>query len=699
MHSQVDLQNRHSNTSDLKGSRILVDLTPDWVLPAEIPEVARREDDITTNIFIDQQINAEQTTSYFRNRKRLETPMAVQAESQIEISFDPCIQKLIIHEVNIIRNGHTVSNEAQLDKIKLIQREQSLEAKIYDGNITSLIILNDVRSGDEVDLSYSIINDNWLFDNHFWRTSFLQHYLPIGLTRVVWYGPNKPFSQASIDDIDYSFTEGYHIWQRRDTPPLKLEEGIPNSHLPIDHLSLSTYDNWCDVQSQINQQWMDCGQLPIEAISLVDTISDESESTDEIIERIVRWVRTEVRYQGFEVGHLAIKPAPLEQIWGQRYGDCKEKSSLLVALLRQASIEAYVALVNTHEGKLIKDRLPSPGAFDHAIVLIIHEGNEYWVDATNTLQRGGLVHWTGIYHLSSALVIRANNKPGLIDLPEPNNKRNWLQIADNYEINATAGTANLTITHRVSGVEAETIRSILEHQGRAKLQGLFIDWVKGIHPKADLIKDLEITNFDEKNQCLITGEFFIKELIQISADGHEQGITFSPYSIIDRVVGSNGEARVYPLALSYPCRIGQVTRIKYDEPFSFTAKSQEVDSEFFLYKFSVEKDGQDPVLRYHYEAKADLVPAHRIAAYHAQLMRSEGITSWGIYKPIAATGSGDDFEWDNPKTQTYSSSSSSRQTQHYRQQRKSRHRIGGANIWVLIFLVFMFVRIVAIFFK
>ncbi len=52
-------------------------------------------------------------------------------------------------------------------------------------------------------------------------------------------------------------------------------------------------------------------------------------------------------YVALEFGIYSYKPYPVTQIYARRFGDCKDKASLMIALLRAAGIEAEIALVRT----------------------------------------------------------------------------------------------------------------------------------------------------------------------------------------------------------------------------------------------------------------------------------------------------------------------------------------------------------------
>ncbi|MFZ8278353.1 transglutaminase domain-containing protein, partial [Staphylococcus aureus] len=79
-------------------------------------------------------------------------------------------------------------------------------------------------------------------------------------------------------------------------------------------------------------------------------------------------VQDEIRYlfEGMNGGnYVPQKPA---DTWTRRYGDCKAKTLLLLALLRAMDIEAEPVAASMNLSGLVAQRLPSAGAFDHVLV-------------------------------------------------------------------------------------------------------------------------------------------------------------------------------------------------------------------------------------------------------------------------------------------------------------------------------------------
>ncbi len=62
---------------------------------------------------------------------------------------------------------------------------------------------------------------------------------------------------------------------------------------------------------------------------------------------LYNWVATQIRYVGIYLGDGGIVPNYADDTLRNRYGDCKDKSTLLVALLAAKGIEAESAMVNS----------------------------------------------------------------------------------------------------------------------------------------------------------------------------------------------------------------------------------------------------------------------------------------------------------------------------------------------------------------
>src|SRR3989442_10304756 len=103
---------------------------------------------------------------------------AVRQSSQLEIVFDSSYQRLVLHTVRL-RRGDRVIDELKSGRIRVAQRETELEDQIYDGSLSVVVLLEDVRRGDVIDYSFTRHGSNPVFRGHYMAQFTVQDNVPI----------------------------------------------------------------------------------------------------------------------------------------------------------------------------------------------------------------------------------------------------------------------------------------------------------------------------------------------------------------------------------------------------------------------------------------------------------------------------------------------------------------------------------------
>ncbi len=175
--------------------------------------------------------------------------------------------------------------------------------------------------------------------------------------------------------------------------------------------------------------------------SVVAPLIAHKKSAAEKEAAILDYLDREVRYTGIEFGEAAIVPHDPAETLAQKYGDCKDKATLMVAMLRAAGIPAYVALLSVETRMDVPADLPGMGLFNHAIVYVPGK-NPVWIDATDRYAQLGQLPMGDQGRL--ALITRAETT-GLIKTPESSSKDN--DLVENREITlADNGPASIVET-------------------------------------------------------------------------------------------------------------------------------------------------------------------------------------------------------------------------------------------------------------
>lgn len=179
----------------------------------------------------------------------------------------------------------------------------------------------------------------------------------------------------------------------RREPEKDFEYSVPLDQPQYPSFRFSTGTSWQKIATAYQQIVSErTGAADAKALLNDFGIADLPTSTPprEIAERLTAQLHQRVRYTGVEFGQAAIVPNPPRETIARHYGDCKDKATLLVTLLRAAGLDAHLALLRAGETSDIDPELPGFGLFNHAIVFV--GGKEpLWIDATAENARIGTI--------------------------------------------------------------------------------------------------------------------------------------------------------------------------------------------------------------------------------------------------------------------------------------------------------------------
>jgi hypothetical protein len=170
----------------------------------------------------------------------------------------------------------------------------------------------------------------------------------------------------------------------RDPPASPEVEGAPPRYNFRRAVEYSDYASWTDFAKQVWPVYQAASMLDAQSPLHAEVAKIAAASADPVerAQAALRLVESQVRYVfvGLDGGNYIPKRA--DETWQRRFGDCKAKTVLLLALLRELGIKAQPALVASRGGDGINGRLPDPLLFDHVLVRATLNGRDYWLDAT-----------------------------------------------------------------------------------------------------------------------------------------------------------------------------------------------------------------------------------------------------------------------------------------------------------------------------
>lgn len=397
---------------------------PAWVQPVPADAAANMPAAPVQLLLVDRQtrLDAAGTVRFSRWLRRVNDTAGLQKGSQIEVEFDPSFQRLSWHRLDVIRDGKRIS---RLDRraIKLLLREKQLEQQQVDGRMTASIVLEDLRPGDQVEWAYSLRGDNPVFGAKFVDQLWLSSsQAPIGLTRFRLLAPAARPLRFQVREQSVEMAESRQggqierVWSRRAVPQFVFDPSVPAWVYGADLLQISEFESWADVAAWAQQLFAEASKPSAAVDAFVRQLGEQDADPQRRLALALDFVQRDVRYFGAEIGASSHQPAASALVLQRRFGDCKDKTNLMVQVARALGFKAEPVLVNTGLKERTAEQLPSPLAFDHAIVQLTLGEQTLWLDPTRHLQTGTLAA-RSVAGLGRGLLARAAEQE-LVAIPE-----------------------------------------------------------------------------------------------------------------------------------------------------------------------------------------------------------------------------------------------------------------------------------------
>ena len=310
---------------------------------------------------------------------QVRTDRAARENQEVYVRYTPGAQEVEFRKARILRPG--AAGEVEISEATGRDDRDLSEPwyGLYYDNRAEVVSFEGLRAGDVVEVQYTVADiglRNELAD-YFGEFQFIGEtavkrrwdYTLIGPAGRTFYfnAPKVPGLEKSVEkkgaEVIYRFSAS-------DVPRVEPEPSMPGYAEEAPYLHISTYKSWEDVGRWYWHLVED--QLTPDDIlhrAALDATKG-ARSDEERIRALHRLVIEGTRYVGLEFGIHGFKPYKVTQIFSRRFGDCKDKASLLLALLREVGIDSELVLVRTRRGGRVDTAPASLAVFDHAIVYV-----------------------------------------------------------------------------------------------------------------------------------------------------------------------------------------------------------------------------------------------------------------------------------------------------------------------------------------
>lgn len=572
-------------------------------------------------------------TRFVRGLVRVANELGVRQAGQRRFDFVPPYERLVLHRLEI-RRGSERLPKLKRDDVRVLAQESGLDANVYRGERTAVVELTDLRVGDLIAFEYSVIGSNAVLGGHVMERWLLG--LPSGAGALQYRllsdhpllampagGAPTTIRPNRLGDL-YEYTA-----RASQLSPIEVDADIPAYFEPLPVIQITDFRTWQDV-ARWGAKLFQLPKEPSKGVeSLAARISHEQKTDGGRVLAALRAVQDSVRYVSLSLADSTHKPAPPDLVLERRFGDCKDKSLLLVAVLRAMGLNADVALVSAARGDALPSTLPTIGAFDHAIVCVELEKRRYWLDPTRLYQRGGFADVAARgFHFALPLT---DSETDLTFIVEPARQHPESRKKLQYHIEKMGGPATLIVSTTYGGELAEFIRGLhasTSPEEFAKQAGLA---VTRAYERAHPFGETTFTDNEEANQLAVTQRFRLDDC-WLSEEQGRPAILLTPLWLRD-VLPAATESRKSPLALRHPMAIVEDTTITADEGVSVKDLSLDVAPHGF--RFKAERHQVNPKtvsVHYEYESKAPSVDSADLAQYRKAVSELEVVRDFVLAK-------------------------------------------------------------------
>ena len=417
-------------------------------------------------------------------RVRVQSDAGVQQFSVLHFPYQKANGTADIDYVRVRKpDGSTVVTPAE--EAQDMPADVTREAPFYSDLREKQLPVKGLSRGDELELQFHIRQTKPLAAGQFWMEfEFPRDEVVLSQRLEVRVPRQRAVKLKSTDPQPVVSEEGaYRVYSwsrpnpvRRTVSKAELAQQAVRGRLPGPDVQLSSFQSWEEVGRWYDGLQRDRIAPTPEIREKAAELTRNAPDTAAKLRAIYKYVSTEFRYVGVDFGIGRYQPHAAAEVLNNQYGDCKDKHTLLAALLAAAGIPTYPALMNSR--RALDPDVPSPGQFDH-VITAVPEGNAMvWLDTTTEVAPFGYL--ATVLRNKSALVV-FSDKPAVLEVTpaDPPYPSSWT-----YKIEATlddSGTLHGKVEQTFRGDSEVRFRIALRRLPQAQWKDLVqqISYVTG----------------------------------------------------------------------------------------------------------------------------------------------------------------------------------------------------------------------------
>lgn len=332
-----------------------------------------------------------QSSTYHQLQWEVLTDKGVSEMPGYSFSYAPLRQKAEIVRAEIQR-GDRIIHMTQFGRARISDPAY----RMYYDLVAYQIAFPPLEVGDKIRVEYRIDDiGNNIFGDYFGDMQYFADRYPARVVSYTLIAPKDRRFHYHVEKMTPQFVQTkdannqYLTWTMRQVPSYETESRMPGLESYLPYVAVSTFTDWKDMGKWYADLIRDQLILDSETKDIVKRLTAGVTDRLEIVKRIHEYVVTNTRYVALEFGIHGYKPYEVNQVCSRQFGDCKDKASLIVSMLREAGVPANIAVVRTADKGSVHTSPAMLSYFNHAIAYV----PEF------DLYLDGTAEFSGIYEL------------------------------------------------------------------------------------------------------------------------------------------------------------------------------------------------------------------------------------------------------------------------------------------------------------
>lgn len=315
--------------------------------------------------------------STFRQVVQVLTQQAAEQWGERAIAYNTSRQRLTVNWMRVLRPNGTVISERPSHVVESIA-PVAQEAPVYSDTRVRQFTLSGVAPNTVIDFSYTIEDFKPTVPGDFYST----WYIGTGhVTRRSRYIADLPASltpriqERNIHfarQVSESHGRRVYVWSTTDVPRPVQEPFAPDSNPLYPQISVAAPITWQSIASWYAHISRGRFRLTPALMQQLSTVVEGAPTLEDSLRAIHQWVAQDFRYVSLSMGVGGYLPRMPMSVWETRYGDCKDKATLFIALARRLGVAAYPVLLSSTGG--VNRSMPSAFQLDHMIAVVVRPG-------------------------------------------------------------------------------------------------------------------------------------------------------------------------------------------------------------------------------------------------------------------------------------------------------------------------------------